>query len=100
MIGPCHILIAATVFLSATTGWAETVPFAADDDILIVRGRQAGADARFEFLAEGKARLQCVAFSAAGKPLAVENTYAASGFIRFEELDLTLIDQVLCRRQE
>ncbi len=90
----------AAVLAAATGAGAGTIAFAADDDILIVRGRDAGGDARFEFLAEGDARLQCVALDAAGKPLAVATTWADSGFVRFDALDIRSVDRVACRRQE
>ena len=81
----------------ATFAGAETITFETDENILIVRGRQAGEDARYEFLANGEDRLQCIALDSDGNPLAVENTYANSGYIRFDDLTIEAVDEVVCR---
>ncbi len=90
----------ALIAVAATPALAETIRFEADDSILIVRGRQSGTIARLEFLAEGDGRIQCVALDAAGKPLAVETTFADLGVILFDDLSVADVANVVCQPRE
>jgi hypothetical protein len=76
---------------------AQGFTFQADDGVMIVRGRQAGADARFELLADRDGRLQCVALSGQDQPLAVQSTFAKLGFVRFADMRVDDIARVVCR---
>ncbi|WP_417719433.1 hypothetical protein [Salipiger sp.] len=93
-------ILGGAIGLSAIAASAETILFEHDDSVLIVRGRDAGGDARYEFLANGKDRLQCVALGPDGAPLAVEASFADAGFVRFDDLAISAIDRVICRRQD
>ena len=65
---------------------AETISFEADEGIMIVRGRQSGSDAVYEYIAEGKDAFQCVALGAEGKPIAVETAYGGGSLMMFSDL--------------
>lgn len=98
--GGAGLAMLTIALLSALPARAETVSFEADAGILVVRGRQSGSTAVFEFLADGKSRVQCVALGRDGRPLAVGSTYANTGTAMFSDLDVREIDKVLCRRRD
>lgn len=89
---------ALAVFLLATPAAAETLSFQVDDSILVVRGVQSGSYANYEIIAEGSDPFQCIALDAQGKPLAANMTYAAMGMAIFEDLQVSDVDRVVCRR--
>jgi hypothetical protein len=86
--------------LGAQGAIAQGFSFQADDGVMIVRGRQAGSDARFELLANQDGRLQCVALSGQDQPLAVQSTFAQMGFVRFADMRVDDIARVVCRYRD
>ena len=90
--------LGAILALAGTAAAAEPIVFEADEGILVVRGVDTGPDARFEFIANGDGRIQCVALGRDGQPVAAETSFANMGFIRFSGISVAVIDRVACRR--
>jgi hypothetical protein len=74
------------------------VIFAADSDILVVRGVQTRGGVRYELVfANGQGRIQCIAHDAAGQPLAAEHANMSYGYVAFDGIDPPQIADVACR---
>ncbi|MDO6732317.1 hypothetical protein Q4577_19980 [Marinovum sp. 2_MG-2023] len=76
---------------------SETITFDIAEDVMI--HRDGAGDARFEFLADGDSRLQCVALNSGNAPISVENIFANTGFIRFHDIEVAQIARAVCRRR-
>jgi len=81
----------------AETVEAETLTFQSDDEIMVVRGRQSSGDSKFELLSPKDGAIQCIAFGHDGKPLAVQSSFAELGFVRFSDINIEMIDRVVCK---
>lgn len=95
--------LAALAVLSAgvaPVATAETLTFEADDEVIIVRGRDMYGTAAFEFIARAGELYQCIALDEGGEPIAVTTAIAEMGTILFEDLDYRLVDTVKCRRSQ
>jgi hypothetical protein len=93
MFRPCVLVM----MVGAGPAISETITFQHNESVMIVRGRNAGGDAKYEFLANGEGRLQCIALDSKGHPIAVENTFRQMGWVRFADIDVVQIDRVFCR---
>ncbi|MCX7288664.1 MAG: hypothetical protein NTW20_14220 [Rhodobacterales bacterium] len=102
----CHKAILLTLvavtgsFLGGDDAAAEQLVFKADDEILVVRGRQTMDYAIFEILGPRDGGIQCVAVGADGNLIAVTNGYAEVSAIMFQKINVTDIAKVSCRYLE
>ena len=92
-----RFLLTLLFLLVPSLSQAETITFEADSEIMIVRGLQSGDDAKYEILGTSDGNILCVALDGDGQAVAVDKSYAELGFVRFNEIDITAIDKVICR---
>ena len=92
-----RLAILALLGLPAIAG-AETITFAADSEIMVVRGYEPMPGfATFEVLGSDDGSILCVAMDAEGKPLATTTGFVELGSVMFMEMSVSDIDRVSCR---